>query len=275
MRAFMLMLAAAAALCLTVAKPPPADAGDNTAVVVNLRDDSSTFRLAFKITRVNRDVVDSSNAAVAAASCTDCQTVAVAIQAVLIFSEPSVVTPTNFAFAFNLECERCYTLATAYQFVSTTGIVHFSAEGNRRIAVIRRKLEALRNANLSIEEIQARVDDLAGDLLDVMRTELVAPGRGTTPSEAGPVDGTAPSETTQSSTETTPPTTTEVEPAPTEQPTETTQTADAVETQSAESTEANGTDAAAGDSSSATASSPTTGDTSATTTEPVAETTTP
>jgi hypothetical protein len=100
----------------------------------------------------------------------------VAIQAVLIFSDASVITPTNFAFAFNLDCDRCYTLATAYQFVSTTGIVRFTAEGNRRLAAIRQELEALRHSGLSIEEIQARVDMLAGQLLDVMRTELVSPG---------------------------------------------------------------------------------------------------
>jgi putative peptide zinc metalloprotease protein len=177
MRRFLLVLVSAATLCSVIAaSPSPTNASDNAAVALNLRDGSSTFRLAFKITRVNRDVVDSSNAAVAAASCTDCQTVAVAIQAVLIFGDPSVITPTNFAFAYNLDCDRCYTLATAYQFVSTTGIVYFTAEGNRRIAAIRQQLEGLRHSDLSIEEIQARVDLLASQLLDVMRTELITPG---------------------------------------------------------------------------------------------------
>jgi putative peptide zinc metalloprotease protein len=177
MRRLLPILASAVALCSVAAlRPAPADAGDNAAVAVNLRDGSSMFRLAFKITRVNREVVDSSNAAVAGASCTDCQTVAVAIQAVLIFSDPNIVTPTNLAFAFNLECDRCYTLATAYQFVATTGIVHFTAEGNLRIAAIRQQLEELRHTDLSIDEIQARVDVLAAELLNIMRTELVAPG---------------------------------------------------------------------------------------------------
>jgi putative peptide zinc metalloprotease protein len=230
MRRFLLTLTFAA-LCSLVAASPPADAADNAAVAVNLRDGSSTFRLAFKVTRVNRDVVDSSNAAVAAASCTDCQTVAVAIQAVLIFSDPSVVTPTNFAFAFNLDCDRCYTLATAYQFVSTTGIVHFTAEGNQRIAAIRAQLEALRHSDLSIEEIQARVDALAGQLLDVMRTELVTPGfvdaiEPTVPEDAGAAVETTPVESTASATDAPSTAPVEAEPAAAEalidSPTETT-----------------------------------------------------
>jgi putative peptide zinc metalloprotease protein len=221
MRRSLLVLALLAALSSVVAvSPPPAEAGDNAAVAINLRDGSSTFRLAFKITRVNRDVVDSSNAAVAAASCTDCQTVAVALQAVLIFSDASVITPTNFAFAYNLDCERCYTLATAYQFVSTTGVVRFTADGNRRIAEIRRQLEALRSADLSIEEIQASVDALAGQLLDVMRSEIVSPGPAETVTEQGETGAAAeaaPAEGTATTTDAAPPAPTVDEPTPTEQ----------------------------------------------------------
>jgi putative peptide zinc metalloprotease protein len=199
MRKLLLVLGCAAVLGGAVAvSPPAAGAGDNAAVALNLRDGSSEFRLAFKITRVNTDVVDTGNAAVAVASCTDCQTVAVAIQAVLIFDDASVITPTNFAFAYNLDCDRCYTLATAYQFVATTGVVRFTADGNQRIAEIRLELEALRNSGLSIEEIQARVDALAAELLDVMRTELVAAGSAGTAAEPASTDTAA---TTTSTTE--------------------------------------------------------------------------
>jgi putative peptide zinc metalloprotease protein len=218
MRTSLLVLALIAALSSVVAaSPQPAEAGDNAAVAINLRDGSSTFRLAFKITRVNRDVVDSSNAAVAAASCTDCQTVAVALQAVLIFSDASVITPTNFAFAYNLDCERCYTLATAYQFVSTTGIVRFTADGNRRIAEIHRQLQALRSADLSIEEIQARVDVLAGQLFDVMRSEIVSPGPAEATVTAQGEAGAAPANGTATTTEAALPAPTVDEPTPVEQ----------------------------------------------------------
>jgi putative peptide zinc metalloprotease protein len=289
-RSSLLVLALLAALSSVVAvSPPPAEAGDNAAVAINLRDGSSTFRLAFKITRVNRDVVDSSNAAVAAASCTDCQTVAVALQAVLIFSDASAITPTNFAFAYNLDCERCYTLATAYQFVSTTGIVRFTADGNRRIADIRRQLEALRFADLSIEEIQARVDVLAGQLFDVMRSEIVSPGpTETTVTDQGETGATAeaaPAEGTATTTDATAPA------PPVDEPTQTEQTVEAPTEQTiaapAEQTAGTTTDASVSDPTasgnspaSATDSSQTSADatmdaTSDPTADPTAQTSTP
>ena len=210
-----------------------------------------------------------------------------AIQAVLILSDASVITPMNFAFAFNLDCERCYTLATAYQFVSTTGSVRFTAEGNRRIAEIRRQLEALRNADLAIDEVQARVNVLAGQLLDVMRTELISPRPAetgvTAPDEGGSVAPATSAEPTASSNDAGPPPPTE--PQPIEQTAEVLaeQTADTTTTE----TSGNDTTAGADSSASGTDSSQTSADTtsettvdttSAPTTEPTvqaAETSTP
>src|SRR5919198_2785939 len=204
MRKLLLGLASVAVLGSVVAvSTPPATAGDNAAIAINLKDGSSDFRLAFKITRVNTDVVDTGNAAVAVASCSNCQTVAVAIQAVLIFDDASVITPTNFAFAYNLECDHCYTLATAYQFVATTGVVRFTADGNEQIAEIRRELEALRNSDLTIEEIQARVDSLANELLNVMRTELVGAGSAGTAAATAAATANATDSTVDSTTATT------------------------------------------------------------------------
>ena len=281
-RSLLLVLVLLAALSSVVAvSPPPAEAGDNAAVAINLRDGSSTFRLAFKITRVNRDVVDSSNAAVAAASCTDCQTVAVALQAVLIFSDASVITPTNFAFAYNVDCERCYTLATAYQFVSTTGIVRFTADGNRRIAEIRRQLEALRSADLSIEEIQARVDVLAGELFDVMRSEIVSPGPAeatvTVEGETGATAEAAPAEGTATTTDATVPAPTVDEPTPTEQPVEAPaeQTAGTATDTSGSDPTASGDSSASEIDSSQTNAGTTLDPTSDPTAEPTAQTSTP
>ena len=172
---FTTVLVAAAALAGAV--PATAHAQDNAAVAVNLRDGASIFRFAFKISRVNQDVVDNTNTAVAFASCTECQTIALAFQVVLIFSDPDVVTTENVALALNYECSACETLASAYQFVLTTGgPVHFTAEGNRRIAEIRRSLLELLRSDLSLWDLQAQVDVLADELREVLATELVAAG---------------------------------------------------------------------------------------------------
>src|SRR4051794_36294694 len=169
-------------------QPAAASGGDSTAVAVNTKDGSSVFRLRFSIRRAGGDVVDPVNAAVAFTSCDSCQTVAIAIQAVLVFSEPSVVAPVNLALALNQECTSCQTLASAYQFVLGTGApVHLSSDRNRQIAEIRRELQALRKSGLPIEDIQSRTDQLASDLQGVLSTELVAPpaGKGSAPTAQG------------------------------------------------------------------------------------------
>jgi putative peptide zinc metalloprotease protein len=165
-------------LGLTAVATPAGASGDTTAVAINTRDGSSIFRLAFGIRRTMQEVVDETNAAVAVASCDSCQTVAVAVQVVLIMSDPDVVTPTNLALALNEECTSCDTLASAYQYVTTTGgVVRFDAEGNRELAEIRVAFRDLsRQTDLSIEEIQAQVDPLVERLYAVVNDHLVSVG---------------------------------------------------------------------------------------------------
>ncbi|MFN2588282.1 MAG: hypothetical protein ABR613_09230 [Actinomycetota bacterium] len=157
----------------------PVLAQDSAAVAINTKDGSSIFRLAFNVHRTMSDVVDSSNAAVAYASCEDCRTVAVAIQVVLVMSDPSIVSPENVALAVNESCISCETLASAYQYVlGTDGVVHFDAEGNQELAAIRQALIDLAKSSddLTIFEIQAQVDLLMEDLDAVLEDHLVAAG---------------------------------------------------------------------------------------------------
>jgi putative peptide zinc metalloprotease protein len=210
------------ALAFAGARPSPAYGQDNTAVAINLRDGAEIFRLAFKIARVNQDVVDETNAAVAFASCADCQTIAIAIQAVLVFSDPSVVAPTNLALAYNLDCTGCETLASAYQWVFTTGgPVHFTAEGNRRIAEIRRLLHELLRSGRSLAEIQAELEALMEEFESILATELVPAGQAAAPTGGEPTE-TTPATTTET-TDTDPTETTATEPTETTatEPTET------------------------------------------------------
>jgi putative peptide zinc metalloprotease protein len=159
--------------------------GDTAAVAINTKDGFDVFRLAFAVKRSMTDVVDTTNAAVAFASCTECQTVAVSIQVVLMMNDPSVVTPTNLAIAINQECTLCETLAAAYQVILTTdGPVHFTPEGSRELAAIRRELLELRRAGLSIEEIVARLDELMDRFLRVLSEEIVEAGRPSSPTSS-------------------------------------------------------------------------------------------
>jgi putative peptide zinc metalloprotease protein len=201
-----------AALGLAGFRPDAAHAQDTAAVAVNTKDGSSIFRLAFAIKRAAGDVVDNSNAAVAFASCTDCQTIAISIQIVFVTGDPEVVTPENIALAYNVLCTLCDTLASAYQWVlSTDGQVHFTAEGNQAIAEIRRELRELGKSGLTGPEIQARVDELMRRLAQVLEHELVQAGK----------SGSSPPPTT---TEETPTQSTPTEPVPTEPAPTTTET---------------------------------------------------
>lgn len=170
-RSLLAVVLAAAGL---VAVPGAAHAQDTTAVAINTRDDSSVFRLAFDIRRVMNDVVDTSNAAVAFSSCDSCQTTAIALQVVLIMSDPEIVAPENVAIAINSECTSCESVASAYQYVLTTGgAVHFTPEGNQLLADLRQQLLDLRDSDLTPEELLAAVDEIAEQLAAVIDNELV------------------------------------------------------------------------------------------------------
>jgi putative peptide zinc metalloprotease protein len=195
-------LAVAAAFLCAVPLAAPAYAGDTTAVAINTKDGFDVFKLAFQIRRATGDVVDNGNAAVAYASCTSCQTVAIAIQVVLISGDASTVAPENLALAYNEDCSLCQTLASAYQFVLTAeGNVHFTAEGNQRLADIRKALLDLKKSDLTIDEIQTKLDALMDELADVLTNDLVPAGQsgsgGSSPSPSvspTPSSSEAPSE---------------------------------------------------------------------------------
>jgi putative peptide zinc metalloprotease protein len=168
-------------LCLgaTPAWAQTADGGstgnDNTAIAINTKDGSSIFKFAFGITKATGDVVDGGNAAVAYASCTDCQTVAVAIQFVIVQGSPDTFTPENVAIAINESCTLCDTMALAYQVViQTDGPMRLTDEGRRRLNELLQTLRELEKDDLAIDEIHDRVEDLFHQMVDVMATELVA-----------------------------------------------------------------------------------------------------
>jgi putative peptide zinc metalloprotease protein len=190
--------------------------GDNVAAAVNTKDGKTVVALAIKIVQTDSSIVDPVNAAVAVASCSDCQTVAIALEGVLVIGSPEVFTPTNIALAINSECSNCQTLAAAYQTVVQNDTrVRISGEGRREIAAIRQELNALRNSDLDLATVRQRVDAAAGRFLNVLQTQVYPIGRpadATSPSSTSSSVPAAPASTTTTTTETT---TTTVEPTTT------------------------------------------------------------
>ena len=200
----------------TTANDDTVNGGDNLALAVNTKDDSSVVKFAFDVRRVMNKIVDNTNAAVAVASCENCRTVAVAIQVLLIVNDPEVVSPTNLALAMNVECTSCETLASAYQYVFTTdGQVVFSTEGWRQIVEIRKAIQdLLKDETLDIATLQAELDVITDQLYAVIEEEL-RPGEGQGDEPAPDESSTpAPDSTTDTGTSPTPEPTITEEPSP-------------------------------------------------------------
>ncbi|MEY2447323.1 MAG: putative peptide zinc metalloprotease protein [Acidimicrobiaceae bacterium] len=146
----------------------------NTAIVENTKDNSSVFELAFDIrTITDATTVAPGNAAIAIASCTNCQTVAIAVQIIFVVGSPTIFAPENAAVAVNSDCSFCDTLATAYQFVvQTSAPVRFTKDGLRQLKDIYKSLKDLEKSDLTALELQAKVDELMTQLANVLATEL-------------------------------------------------------------------------------------------------------
>lgn len=147
---------------------------DNAAVAINTKDGSDLFRFAFSIVRITGDVAAPTNTAIAYASCKECQTVAIAIQIVLIEGSPSTYTPQNVAIAVNDTCSHCDTLATAYQYVfQSGGPMTLTEEGWQQLREVLRSIRQLKSSGLTGPEIQARVDTYAKQIYQIFSTQLV------------------------------------------------------------------------------------------------------
>lgn len=183
---------------------------DNVAAAVNTQDGRTVVALAIKIVQTDASTVDAANAAVAVASCTDCQTVAIALEGVLVVGSPDNFSPTNLALAINTECTNCQTLAAAYQkVVQNDTRVRISGTGRREIAAIRTDLLSLRNSGLDIFTMWQRVNDAAARFAAVLETEVYPIGNVARAEQAPETTTTvAPSAPSSTTTTTTEPTTT-------------------------------------------------------------------
>ena len=173
-----------------------ADSGDSSALAVNTEDGWLVFSLTFAVIHVTDDVVDNRNLAVAYASCTLCRTIAISVQTIFIDGAATVIAPVNAAISENVNCDRCDTMALAYQFVIGIGTaLDFTEEGRRRVADIQRQLVLLSQSGLTGPEIYAIVHALMVQYADVLETELVAVGEPSVQDDAGGTTDTSPDDT--------------------------------------------------------------------------------
>jgi putative peptide zinc metalloprotease protein len=100
-------------------KPLPPNAGDNQALAVNTKNGSTLYDVAFALVWVDNAPVKNVNSAYAFANCSDCTTVAVGFQVVLVLGQSHYAVPQNLSVAANDNCVRCVTDAVANQLVLT------------------------------------------------------------------------------------------------------------------------------------------------------------
>jgi putative peptide zinc metalloprotease protein len=167
-------------LLIFAATPATALAGpDNVAVAINEKDGSSLFKLSFTVLRISGDDVAPSNVAVAVGSCSNCRTVAIALQVVLVLDDPSTISPLNMAIAINENCLQCLTAAAAYQLVvsAPSDRFKFTKEAKEQIKDIQDEFEMLLEGDLPIDLLLAETDALALELFTLVMEEIVSGGR--------------------------------------------------------------------------------------------------
>ena len=149
----------------------------NSAVAINTKDGSNLFKLAFSIREISSGPVVPDNTAIAYASCTSCQTVAIAIQLVFVTAPSNYVAPTNAAVAVNYLCNLCQTFAAAVQYVvNVPGPVHFNDAGRELLTTIRDELRDLKKDPPPIAQIQAVLAQVKLQIEQLIRTGLVTGG---------------------------------------------------------------------------------------------------
>ena len=174
-------------------RPALPGAGDNQALAINTEDGSSVYDVAFALVWAIGDRVLNTNEAYAFASCTDCQTVAVAFQVVLVLGQATVVVPQNLAGAVNYSCMECVTYALATQLVVTLP-GSFSEQGYADLAILWEEIGVFGESieGVSLSELQSSLAAFERRILDIISAD---PSAATGGDPEAPVGEPSPSPT--------------------------------------------------------------------------------
>ena len=130
-------------------------------------------------------------------------------------------TLENVSVAINYQCTECETLAAAYQFVFADGQeIEFTKEGKQRLHDLKRRFHDLKHRDdLTLEQLAAEIAAIAGEVLEVVETEVVLQKekkeKESADASTTTIPGESPSTTAGASpTSTDAPTTTSANPAP-------------------------------------------------------------
>lgn len=169
------------------AKPLAPGPGDNQALAVNTTDGTAQYDVAISLVWVaSGDQALNKNEAYAFASCSDCASVAIAFQVVLVLGDNHVAAPENLAGAVNSDCVNCLTYALAKQlFVTLDGPL--SADAQAQLDAVWSQLAAYAG---HIESVPlAEVDDQLQSFSDQILAIIGADQPGTLPTPTSSTTG--------------------------------------------------------------------------------------
>jgi len=150
---------------------------DNIVVAQNQTTGALVARAKTSVAHDPGPTVANVNQAYAHASCTDCRTVAVAVQVVLVEGPTTDFRPTNVALALNENCLRCATFAFARQEVLSPGRhIEFSDSAKRAISQIQAQISRVASSSETFDLMTADLDNLTQQLLAVVQGEVQRAG---------------------------------------------------------------------------------------------------
>ena len=147
---------------------------ENVAYAEVTEDNGRAFDFAWDLDRQRGGAVEHLNRAEAHASCTGCESTAVAFQIVLAWGRPNPVVPKNVALAVNENCTGCVAAAHARQFVRVLDAPsRLTGAGRAELAQIRHALRGLEQQDLPPDQLYAAVEAQEERVKDVLDSELV------------------------------------------------------------------------------------------------------
>jgi len=131
----------------------------NIVKVLNRTDNKLRVRGNVQLDKVQGGSEQPVNIALAYSSCTDCQSISVALQIALSSPDAQIQAPQNAALAFNVSCTRCHTVALAFQYayaVEDPSLLPDEAQG--LIREMDRELQTIHaDPRIGLQEAEARV----------------------------------------------------------------------------------------------------------------------
>lgn len=202
--------------------------GNNVVMINNHQDDSLRVKGSVQLNRINAPNVAPQNLARAYSSCTDCETLAVAMQVNLIRRDTNRVVPANAAVAINYQCTRCRTIAVALQYtLSVDDPMQTPHDVRQLVRQMDLELREIARAADSLSEAIERINGVIGrfvalaDSLDDQRDEAAdSTTPGATDESDPPSPSATPSATPVASAEPTPTPEAEATLTPTPRPSE-------------------------------------------------------